>query len=204
LFHPVTPDPESPPTPKASTSTEKEVNPDNSTPVLPSLSESGSSFLISQNLTPVPESSKHIMSTDPPPLGSNLPSGSTFLNSNSLCLCTKKLNDTNFAAWRYNMLNALAYMGLGKFIKEHTPELQACPDYEEQLVQVTTYIRLHLGCEDSTCFVNNLDNYNPKGLWDSIVEYHAAKTVENAANVMEKLYDVFFVEGDMQKIISTF
>jgi hypothetical protein len=131
-------------------------------------------------------------------------SSNPFINTNPLQLCSEKLNNNNFAAWLYNMLNTLAYMGLGKFIKEHTPGLKARPDYKERLVQVTTYIRLHLGREDSTRFVDDLDVYDPKALWDSILDYHAAKTVKNAANIMEKLHNVVFTKGDMQQSINTF
>jgi hypothetical protein len=49
-----------------------------------------------------------------------------------------------------------------------------------------------------------LDTYDPKALWDSILEYHAAKSVKNAANVMERLHDIVFVEGEMQKSINNF
>ncbi|PLW10334.1 hypothetical protein PCASD_21665 [Puccinia coronata f. sp. avenae] len=125
-------------------------------------------------------------------------------NPNSLRLCTNKLNETNFSAWRYDMRNALGYYNLDGVIKEHTPALKSRSDYKDKLKQVTTYIRLHLGREDSTCFVDNLDVYNPKALWDSILEYHAAKTVENSANIMEKLHDIVFVKGDMQKSINSF
>ncbi|PLW38782.1 hypothetical protein PCASD_12562 [Puccinia coronata f. sp. avenae] len=193
---PETPPPDSPSTPRASTSPEQEVPSSSSSQSSSSTRDSNSSQVI-RDLTPNPDSTSHNMSADPS-------SSSSSLNTNSLRLCTEKLNNNNFAAWRYDMLNALAYMGLGKFIKEHSPELKARPDYKERLVQVTTYIRLHLGREDSTRFVDDLDVYDPKALWDSILEYHAAKTVENAANIMEKLHDVVFTKGDMQQSINTF
>jgi hypothetical protein len=52
--------------------------------------------------------------------------------------------------------------------------------------------------------VDDLDVYDPKALWDAIVEYHAAKSIKNAANVMERLHDIVFVEGEMQRCINTF
>jgi hypothetical protein len=58
----------------------------------------------------------------------------------SLKLCSEKLNDTNFSAWRYDIRNALAFYNLDGFIKEHTPDLKARPDYDAKLKQVTTYI----------------------------------------------------------------
>ncbi|KNZ51362.1 hypothetical protein VP01_3985g1 [Puccinia sorghi] len=82
--------------------------------------------------------------------------------------------------------------------------LKAQPEYTSKLKQVTTFIRLHLGRKDSTCFVDDLDTYDPKALWDSISTHYAAKSVENAANVMEKLHDIIFVEGEMQKSINLF
>jgi hypothetical protein len=125
-------------------------------------------------------------------------------SSSSFRPCTDKLNDTNFSSWPYDMLNALGYYNLDGFVREHTPEIKKQPDYDAKCKKVTTYICLHLGCEESTCFVNDLEVYDPKSLWDSIINFHAAKSVENAANVMEKLHDIAFVDGDMQKSINSF
>jgi hypothetical protein len=122
----------------------------------------------------------------------------------SLKLCTKKLNNTNFSTWCYDILNYLGYHDLDGYIKENTNTLKDCPDYNAKLKKVTTFVRLHLGREDSTLFVNDLDTYNPKALWDAILEFHAANSVENAANVMEKLHDITFVESNMQKSINSF
>jgi hypothetical protein len=124
--------------------------------------------------------------------------------SNSLKPITKKLNKTNFSTWRYTICNALAYQDLDGFIKEHTPALKARPDYEAKVKKVTTFIRLHLGYKDSSCFVDDLDVYDPKALWDAILKFHAARTVENAANVMEPLHNIVFVKGEMQKNINLF
>jgi transposase InsO family protein len=153
--------------------------------------DSSSTFQIAQDLLPGSSNQFTISSDSSNPLS-------------SLKLCSEKLNDSNFSAWRYDIRNALAFYNLDGFIKEHTPELKARPDYNAKLKQVTTYIRLHLGREDSTRFVDDLDVYDPKALWDSIVEYHAAKSVENAANVMERLHDIVFVEGKMQQCINSF
>ncbi|KNZ45307.1 hypothetical protein VP01_8277g1, partial [Puccinia sorghi] len=125
-------------------------------------------------------------------------------SSPSIKLCTEKLNDSNFSTWRYNMCNALGYMNLDEYIKTHTAELKARPEYTSKLKQVTTFICLHLGREDSTRFVDDLDTYDPKALWDSIITYYAAKSVKKAANVMEKLHNITFVEGEMQKSINLF
>ncbi|KNZ50012.1 hypothetical protein VP01_4640g1 [Puccinia sorghi] len=95
-------------------------------------------------------------------------------------------------------------MNLDKFIKPHTDKLIKRPDYKSKRKQVTTFIRLHLGQEDSTRFVDDLESYDPKTLWELIVSYHAAKSIKNASNVMEKLHDIVFVEGEMQKSINLF
>jgi hypothetical protein len=84
------------------------------------------------------------------------PSNGSSSSPGSIRLCTEKLNETNFSAWRYNMHNALAYHGFDGYIKEHTPALMNHPEYQEQLVQVTTFIWLHLGRKDSTRFVENV------------------------------------------------
>ncbi|KNZ47435.1 hypothetical protein VP01_6397g1 [Puccinia sorghi] len=42
------------------------------------------------------------------------------------------------------MRNALGYMNLDGYLKEHTAELKSQSDYSAKLKQVTTYIRLHL------------------------------------------------------------
>jgi hypothetical protein len=125
-------------------------------------------------------------------------------NSSSLKPITEKLNDTNFSTWQYAICNALAYQDLDGYIKEHTPALKARLDYKAKVKKVTTFIRLHLGYEDSSRFVDNLDVYNPKALWDAILEFHAAKTVKNAANIMERLHDSVFVDREMQKNINVF
>jgi len=130
---------------------------------------------------------------------SSNPTTATSDSSPQIKLCTEKLNDSNFSAWRYDMQNALGYMNLDDFIKPHTDELLKRSDYKAKLKQVTTFIRLHLGREDSTRFVDDLDTYDPKSLWDSIISHYATKSIENAANVMEKLHDIVFVEGEMQK-----
>ncbi|KNZ47594.1 uncharacterized protein VP01_6299g1 [Puccinia sorghi] len=122
----------------------------------------------------------------------------------SIKICTEKLNDSNFSAWQYDMRNALGYMNLGQFIKAHPAEMKARPDYDSKLKQVTTFIRLHLGRDDSTQFVDDLDTNDPKSLWDSMMDYYTANSVESSVNVMEKLHDIVFVEGEMQKRINQF
>jgi hypothetical protein len=137
-------------------------------------------------------------------MSADFSTGSSSLNNTSIRLCTEKLNETNFIEWRSDITNALAYMNLEEFLKAPTDALRNRSDYEQRRKQVTTFIRLHLGRKDSSRFVDDLDVYDPQVLWESILNYHAAKSVENAANVMEKLHDIVFVEGDMRKSINTF
>ncbi|KNZ61533.1 uncharacterized protein VP01_13884g1, partial [Puccinia sorghi] len=44
----------------------------------------------------------------------------------------------------------------------------------------------------------------PKVLWDKIVTYFAAKTVENSANALDKLFDTQFNEGEIEKSVNLF
>ncbi|KNZ52546.1 hypothetical protein VP01_352g1 [Puccinia sorghi] len=148
--------------PRAGSSTEKEdKTPSSSSPALSYFSnDTGSTIQISNNLVPVDTNND---------------------STPQIKLCTEKLNESKFSAWRYDMQNALA-----------------------KRKQVTTFIRLHLGREDSTRFVDDLDTYDPKTLWELIVSYHSAKSIENTANIMEKLHNIVFVEGEMQKSINLF
>jgi hypothetical protein len=97
-----TPDPETPENFRAGLSSQKEDLPFTQSPPA-SPSDTGSSTNTAR-LFPT-------MSTDP----------SSTSSSDSLKLCTKKVNDTNFLSWRYNMRNALGYKMLDGYIKEHTP-----------------------------------------------------------------------------------
>ncbi|KNE87083.1 hypothetical protein PSTG_19542, partial [Puccinia striiformis f. sp. tritici PST-78] len=74
------------------------------------------------------------------------------LNASSLKLCTEKLNDNNFANWRYDMKCALGIMNLDHYIITHTAALKAQPDYDAKLKLVTNYIRFHLSRDKSHRF----------------------------------------------------
>ncbi|KAI7958488.1 hypothetical protein MJO29_006705 [Puccinia striiformis f. sp. tritici] len=130
---------------------------------------------------------------------------STHKDPTSVKLCTEKLTAHNFDGWRYDMRNALSYMNLDAYItKSHTDKMKARPDYEDKLKQVTTYIRLHLTRAEATRFVDDLDVYDPKALWDSILAHYAEKSLENSASLMEKLYDMTFIEEEMLQCIENF
>ncbi|KAI7965543.1 hypothetical protein MJO29_001291 [Puccinia striiformis f. sp. tritici] len=171
-------------------------------------------------LIPFPSSSKSIDSTStfhiedlipnnnsPPPetiMSAESPKTDSTLHPNSFKLCTEKLNDHNFANWRYDMKCALGIMGLDPYIIEHTDALKAHPDYNSRVKLTEHYIRLHLSRDESSRFVEDLDVFNPKALWDSILTYYASRTVENTANLMERLHDLTFDEADMQSSINSF
>ncbi|KAI7937869.1 hypothetical protein MJO29_001172 [Puccinia striiformis f. sp. tritici] len=119
-------------------------------------------------------------------------------------LCTEKLTELNFANWRYDMKCALGIMNLDPYIIEHTAALKAHPDYTSRVKLAENFIRLHLSREESTRFIDDLDTYDPKTLWESIISHYASKTVENTANLMDRLHDYTFDEADMQASINTF
>ncbi|KNZ56035.1 putative signal peptide protein, partial [Puccinia sorghi] len=74
---------------------------------------------ISKSLVPVENSlDASIMDT----LSNPITSGND--STPQIKLCTEKLNDSNFLAWRYDMRNALGFMNLNDYIKEHTAELK--------------------------------------------------------------------------------
>ncbi|KAI7963573.1 hypothetical protein MJO29_004000 [Puccinia striiformis f. sp. tritici] len=125
-------------------------------------------------------------------------------NPNSFKLCTEKLTEHNFAGWRYDMKCALGIMNLDPYIIEHTPALKAHPDYASRVKLTENYIRLHLSRDESTRFVEDLDTYDPKALWESILAHYASKTVENFANLMDTLHDHTFDKSNMQSSINTF
>ncbi|PLW43798.1 hypothetical protein PCANC_18365 [Puccinia coronata f. sp. avenae] len=47
-------------------------------------------------------------------------------------------------------------------------------------------------------------DYDPKALWDSIVSHFAAKTVENSANALDRLFNSQFLEGEMEGSVTSF
>ncbi|KAI7948485.1 hypothetical protein MJO29_010150 [Puccinia striiformis f. sp. tritici] len=141
--------------------------------------------------------SENIMSTESPKTDS-APSPNYFK------LCTEKLTELNFANWRYDMKCALGIMNLDPYIIEHTAALKAHPDYTSRVKLAENFIRLHLSRKESTRFIDDLDTYDPKTLWESIISHYASKTVENTANLMDRLHDYTFDEADMQASINTF
>ncbi|POW15070.1 hypothetical protein PSHT_07190 [Puccinia striiformis] len=200
-----TPDPATDPT--TGSSTEHEDKPlIQSRTSTPQSSHSNSTFQPNDLIPDSEHTSDDIIpETEPLISNSKMTTESTHKDPTSVKLCTEKLTAHNFDGWRYDMRNALSYMNLDAYItKSHTDKMKARPDYEDKLKQVTTYIRLHLTRAEATRFVDDLDVYDPKALWDSILAHYAEKSLENSASLMEKLYDMTFIEEEMLQCIENF
>ncbi|KNZ49675.1 hypothetical protein VP01_485g1 [Puccinia sorghi] len=64
---------------------------------------------------------------------------------------------------------------------------------------------MHLNEDSIAHFVGyNLSNYEPKTLWDSILNFHATKSLKNAASVWDKLHDIQFIEGGVKEALISF
>ncbi|PLW13868.1 hypothetical protein PCASD_19703 [Puccinia coronata f. sp. avenae] len=123
----------------------------------------------------------------------------------SIRLHTEKLDVDNFSPWRWGIINTLAYKNLdGYILAPHTPEMKAATNYDIKRKQVTNFIWLHLSYSNLNCFVPNIMDYDPKALWDSTVSHFAAKTVENLANALDRLFDSQFLEGEMENSVTAF
>lgn len=126
-------------------------------------------------------------------------------DASSIKLVTEKLDTDNFSSWRWGIITALGYKNLDDYVlSEHTTDMKASPDYRQKRKQVTNFIRMHLSHSNLERFVPDIGEYNPKELWDKIIAHFAAKTVENSANALDKLFDIQFIEGDMQKSVNNF
>ncbi|KNZ48910.1 uncharacterized protein VP01_3557g1 [Puccinia sorghi] len=77
-------------------------------------------------------------------------------------------------------------------------------DYKSGRKQVTNFIRMHLSHSNLKRFVPDITNYDPKKLWDDIVAYFAAKTIENSVNALDRLFDTQFNKGDMKSNMNSF
>ncbi|KNZ64378.1 uncharacterized protein VP01_1037g14 [Puccinia sorghi] len=127
------------------------------------------------------------------------------LDASSIKLVTEKLDTDNFSAWRWGIITALGYKNLDNYIlSEHTADMKISPDYRQKRKQVTNFIRMHLSHSNLERFVPDITEYKPKVLWDKIVTYFAAKTVENSANALEKLFDTQFNKGEIEKSVNLF
>ncbi|KNZ63193.1 uncharacterized protein VP01_1175g5 [Puccinia sorghi] len=124
------------------------------------------------------------------------------LDPSSIKLVTKKLDVDNFSAWRWGIITALGYKNLNDYIlSANTPEMVNSVDYKSRRKQVTNFIRMHLSHSNLERFVPDITDYNPKKLWDDIVAYFAAKTIENS---LDRLFDTQLHEGDMKSNVNSF
>ncbi|EHS63375.1 uncharacterized protein PGTG_21550 [Puccinia graminis f. sp. tritici CRL 75-36-700-3] len=118
---------------------------------------------------------------------------------------TEKLNTENFATWRREMFTALSYLNLDQYILKEKDKITSKTDYDEKAKQTTNLIRMHLDGENFSRFVDDdLEEYKPKELWDSICQHYATKSLENAAKIMEKLTTYDFSVGDTFSTIKDF
>lgn len=152
---------------------------------------------LQESLAPAPQ-----FPIKPPSSGSSIMEK---LDSSAFKLVTEKLDKDNFTSWRWGIITALGYKDLDDYIlADHTAVMKSSPDYAQKKKQVTNFIRMHLSNTNLERFVPKITDYEPKDLWDNIVKHFAAKTVENTANALDKLFDVQFVEGEMDKSIDSF
>ncbi|KNZ53792.1 hypothetical protein VP01_3133g2 [Puccinia sorghi] len=120
-------------------------------------------------------------------------------------MVTEPLSDTNFSTWRFKIQNALAYQNLDDFILKDTEEMKKRADYAACKKLTTTFIRMHLNEESIACFVgSNFSTYEPKSIWDAILDFYATKSLENAASLWDKLHDIKFVDGSTQEALNSF
>jgi hypothetical protein len=103
------------------------------------------------------------------------------------------------------MLNALGYQNLDSYVDKHTSAMINDPDYETKKKLTTTYICMHLNEENVSRFVGaDFTVYEPKELWDAIVSHYAIKSLENAATVWDKLFEIQFSDRNMKEAINAF
>jgi hypothetical protein len=138
-----------------------------------------------------------------------IPNPSTMTESShhsALKTVTDPLDDSNFATWRFKILAALGYQMLDDYVLEDDhKELKKDPKYKEKKKLATTFIRMHLNEENANRFVgHNYKTYEPKELWDTIHNHFADQSIENTANIWDKLYDIRFGEDNMKEAVNTF
>ncbi|OAV86532.1 hypothetical protein PTTG_29852, partial [Puccinia triticina 1-1 BBBD Race 1] len=123
-------------------------------------------------------------------------------NTSSIKLVTKKLDRDNFSSWRWAIVTTLGYKGLDDYILlDQTDEMKKKPKYHSQNKMATNFIQMHLSTDNLERFVSDLRDYDAKKLWDAIEAHFVAKTKENAADAMDKYFDIHFDENDMDKSI---
>lgn len=120
-------------------------------------------------------------------------------------LVTDPLDDVNFTTWRFKIQNALAFQNLDDYILSDTEAMKKKDDYAACKKLATTFIRMHLSDNCVARFVgSDLTTYEPKQLWDSILNFYATKSLENAASLWDKLHDIHFVDDNIKEALNTF
>ncbi|KNF06667.1 hypothetical protein PSTG_00541 [Puccinia striiformis f. sp. tritici PST-78] len=78
-------------------------------------------------------------------------------------------------------------MNLDIYIIEHTSALKVHPDYTSRVKLAKNFIQLHLSRKESTRFIDDLDTYDPKTLWESILS-HYATDMQTSINAFQSLF----------------
>lgn len=124
-------------------------------------------------------------------------------SSDSRGILSEKLTGPgNFSSWRNNVLTALGYKDLDNVVLENSDKMS--PKIKLKKKQATTFIRLHLDQQNFTRFVKDPTKYELKELWDSICDHYATKSLENVVNLMDRLYNIPFSNGNLQDSINKF
>lgn len=116
----------------------------------------------------------------------------------------KKLTGPNFGSWRNNIITALGYKDLDDLVLTSTIDGLSEAELKSKRKKASTFIRLHLDHINFTRFVNDPSVHDPKALWDAICNHYATRSMENAANLMDKLHDISFTDGNLQTSIDKF
>ncbi|KAI7940239.1 hypothetical protein MJO28_013891 [Puccinia striiformis f. sp. tritici] len=109
----------------------------------------------------------------------------------------------NFWSWRRNMLMVLTYHDLDDLVLVVDPPISQ-DDIEVKKKRAAALIRLHLDAQHAYQFVDDLDKFEAKELWDAISNHYASPTLKNAHDLIELLDGIRFDKGDIQDSIRKF
>ncbi|POW01485.1 hypothetical protein PSHT_12522 [Puccinia striiformis] len=96
----------------------------------------------------------------------------------------------NFWSWRRNMLMVLTYHDLDDLVLVVDPPISQ-DDIEVKKKRAAALIRLHLDAQHSYQFVDDLDKFEAKELWDAISNHYASPTLKNPS-LIERLHAIRF------------
>ncbi|POW04073.1 hypothetical protein PSTT_10638 [Puccinia striiformis] len=97
----------------------------------------------------------------------------------------------NFWSWRRNMLMVLTYHDLDDLVLVVDPPISQ-DDIEVKKKRAAALIRLHLDAQHAFQFVDDLDKFEAKELWDAISNHYASPTLKNAHDLIELLDGIRF------------